>query len=256
MEFKEGIFANISMAEYRVIPALNKSAMTSIDISSFHYHNALKAKRKKISRALAIGSALDMKLFEPELYSKNVKIHKWKTPKEFIVNKEQVLYLHEDDMAMIDSMHRSIFQNPLTSKIFQSGLSQTTLLWMDSETGIHCKARPDWICEDLELMVDLKTCPLASYNKFRRDAKRFRYDIQALWYLEGWQRLTGKKFTFAFACMEKIAPYSKKQIAVYSLPDPEIEAARQEIEPIKEKYKLYVNGDREGYPCTIQSLYL
>lgn len=257
MKFKPGIYYDMPMSEYKTIPGLNKSSMSLIKKNLFLYHNSLKKIEKKISRALAIGTALDLRLFEPEEYKQNIKIHPLKTPRVYQVEDRIIYYIHPDDRKMIETMYTSLTTHPLTSKILASGRSQVTLLWNDHESGISCKARPDFICEDLSLIVDLKTTRDASYDHFKFDAKKFKYHWQGAFYQAGYLQLTGKLFNFIFMCIETQSPYAKEQISVYQLPQIEIDAAIMEIDEIKLKYKDYIqNKDHTGYPEIVTDLYL
>jgi len=256
-EFNPGIYENMPMSVYRNIPALNKSSMTSLQRSDFHFHYNNKKSNNKISRALAIGSALDMRLFEPENYKLNIKPHPLKTPRKYITEDREILYLHPEDINMIEKMYESLMAHPLTSNIFASGQPQVSLFWIDESTGIRCKARIDFLCIDINLIVDLKTTKDASYNQFRWDAKKYKYNYQASWYQEGYKSLTGKLLNWNYVCIENTPPFAQEQIAIYNLPQIEMDAAALEIDEIKLKYKHYTqNIIHAGYPIEVQDLYL
>jgi len=257
-EFTPGIYENMPMNEYRNIKALNKSSMVYLQRSEFHYSNSqLGQNDGKISRAIAIGTALDMRLFEYECFKQNIKTHPFKTPKKYFIDNREIIYLHPEDLATIETMYSSLMKHPLTSKIFESGKPQITLLWLDKYTGVPCKARIDWLCEDINLIVDLKTTKNASDINFRWDAKKYKYNWQAAFYQDGYNQLTGNLFNFNFVCIENTPPYAPEQIAIYNLLQIDIDAATLEIDEIKNKYKVYLgNLYHEGYPQEITNLYL
>jgi hypothetical protein len=64
-----------------------------------------------------------------------------------------------------------------------SGEAETTHMWTDATTGLQCKCRPDWISEDGGILVDLKTTEDASPREFQRSIAKWRYHVQAGWYM-------------------------------------------------------------------------
>jgi exodeoxyribonuclease VIII len=51
----------------------------------------------------------------------------------------------QTDFDMIKAMNASVHYHPSASKFLAEGISETTLIWKDAETGLMCKARPDRI---------------------------------------------------------------------------------------------------------------
>jgi len=255
--YKPGIYENISIEEYKSIHALNKSSMVAVAQSPNAYHR-YKLKERKLSKSLALGIAIDMLLFTPAQFYLNFKKHPLKTPREYKVDETRTIYyIHPDDWQKIENMHIALKEHKICSSILSSGRSQLTLIWNDQEHGFLCKARPDWTCDDIHIMADLKTTKNADKKYFSYDADRYKYMWQAAWYVEGMAALTGETYQFVFICIENTDQYvTKEQIAVYRAPEIEIQAALSEMEQAKRNYVRYLSGDRSGFAQNIEDLYL
>ena len=55
----------------------------------------------------------------------------------------------------------SIRAHPIASEAFRGGEAEVTLIWPDPDTGIPCKARPDYLPVHGRWLVDLKTAASA-----------------------------------------------------------------------------------------------
>jgi exodeoxyribonuclease VIII len=92
-------------------------------------------------------------------------------------------------------------------------------MWVDEISGLQCKCRPDWLLDDSSMMVDLKTTEDASPKAFQQSIAKWRYHVQAAWYLDGIEKATGKRpEQFIFIAVEKKPPYA---CAVY-VADPQM----------------------------------
>ena len=66
----------------------------------------------------------------------------------------------------------SIRAHPIASEAFRDGEAEVTLIWSDPETGIPCKARPDYLPAHGRWIVDLKTSESANPRTWRDQACR------------------------------------------------------------------------------------
>ncbi len=79
--------------------------------------------------------------------------------------------------------------------------SENTILWTDAATLVRRKCRIDlWPTDPaMDWIGDLKTTSDADLRAFAWSVIRYGYDVQAVWYLDGVEALTGKrpeKFVF------------------------------------------------------------
>jgi hypothetical protein len=85
--------------------------------------------------------------------------------------------------------------------------SERSMLWQEGETW--CRGRIDWLSDDNELVVDLKTTSAsAEPNAYIKRLLNDGADLQAAVYSRGVYALTGKRPAFVFACIEVDPPYA------------------------------------------------
>jgi hypothetical protein len=102
----------------------------------------------------------------------------------------------------------SIRAHPIASQAFAGGEAEVTLIWSDPETGIFCKARPDYLPAHGRWIVDLKTALSANPRSWRDQAYRLGYHARAAWYLDGTAAVLGHSpEEYWFVIVEKEAPY-------------------------------------------------
>ena len=82
------------------------------------------------------------------------------------------------------------------------------MFWRDSEFGVWCRTRPDYLPPHRRYLVDYKTSVSADPREFGRRMLDYGYHQQAAWYLDGVQAVTGDlPERFAFVVQEKTPPY-------------------------------------------------
>ena len=97
----------------------------------------------------------------------------------------------------------------------QNGKAEQSFFWTDSETGVECKCRPDFLRSD-GLVIDVKTTADASVEAFVKSAYNYRYYVQAWWYLHGLRQCGIDAKDFIFIAVEKEPPYA---VCVYAADD-------------------------------------
>lgn len=113
---------------------------------------------------------------------------------------------HAQIMAMADALRRHPEAGPLLEP--NSGTPEQSIFWTDRGTGIHCRARIDWLRHDGE-PDDYKSARSAEPGKFEKDAAEYGYHQQADWYLTGLRELgyADESTPFRFVVQEKEPPY-------------------------------------------------
>ena len=102
----------------------------------------------------------------------------------------------------------SIRAHPIASEAFRGGEAEVTLIWPDPETGVPCKARPDYLPAHGRWLVDLKTAASANPRSWRDQAYRLGYHARAAWYLDGAEAVLGQApEEYWFVIVEKEPPY-------------------------------------------------
>jgi hypothetical protein len=159
-----------------------------------------------------------------------------------------------DEHAELVRIAEAVHDHPTAGRILAGGYASTaemSLYWTDCDTGVKCRARPDQVTVDM-LAVDLKTTLNASADAFQRDAWKFRYHVQAAFYLDALRTLQHPAESFVFVAVEKEPPYL---VQVFVATDEFIDAGRVAYKTDLETYKAcQVSGVWPGFPTDAQPL--
>lgn len=149
----------------------------------------------------------------------------------------------------------SIRALPEIGPLLLRGEAEVSAFWIDPQTGVLCKVRPDWVTPGGAgvVLLDLKTTQDASPHGFRRAIGNYRYDLQAAFYSDGYEKATGQMVLgFVFAVVESEWPHAA---ATYMLDDASMDKARSEVRAL---LNLYAECKREdtwpGYVPFIQPI--
>jgi hypothetical protein len=173
--------------------------------------------------ALHLGSAIHCAVLEPDLFDskyavapecdRRTKIGK-ETYAEFqltLAGREAIAQDERDTCLHIAEALRK--QQPLIGETLaqDKGHSEVSVFWHDPDTGLECKARPDWLSSNGEVVIDLKTTRDARPREFAKACAEHGYHLQNAWYMRGLQWARGKDGLlpkhFVFAAVEKEPPY-------------------------------------------------
>jgi hypothetical protein len=115
---------------------------------------------------------------------------------------------------MVTDMAEAIREHPVASALFNplGGRAEQSLFWKDAATGVHRRARLDWLpfphAGRRLIVPDYKTTKDASPEGIQKAVHQFGYHQQAPWYLDGVAALElGSDPTFVFVFQEKDPPY-------------------------------------------------
>jgi hypothetical protein len=184
--------------------------------------------------AMAFGSAVHTFVLEQERFADEFVVaekfdRRTKEGKEAAARFEEEhqgkTLMTSEDIATLTLVRAAVHSHQGAAKLLRQGAAELSAFWLDKNTGISCKCRPDWF--NGEVIVDLKSCVDASSSGFSRAIATYGYDIQAAFYVDGIKAVTGMELPFKFVAVEKEAPHA---VAVYRA-DPEI------IEVGRKKYR-------------------
>lgn len=149
------------------------------------------------------GTKLELSAFEWEQ-----EHFKWKNP-DF--KKE---YISSVELDACRGIRSSIYNHPTIPKIL-SEENEISIFWIDKDTGLLCKARPDVLNKSFPCVADVKTCTSAELADFEHDLTKYDYHLSAYWYLHGCKQVFAMDFEqFIFIACEKQPPY---QVALYPI---------------------------------------
>lgn len=116
-------------------------------------------------------------------------------------------------LSQVQAMADVLRADPLASALFDpaAGLPEQSIFWQDGETGVHRRARLDWLPEPRGarlVIADYKTTTDASPDGISRSVGNWAYHIQHAWYCDA---VTAAGLdddpAFVFVFQETEAPY-------------------------------------------------
>lgn len=117
------------------------------------------------------------------------------------------------------------------------GVFESSLFWIDENTGVKCRCRPDWMLhggkDGPNFIIDLKSTQSSRPQAFDKSTENYRYDVSAAFYSDGFKAVFGvEPDAYLLVCPEKKAPH----ITTVRIATPEI------IRRGREAYKADLAG--------------
>jgi len=135
----------------------------------------------------------------------------------------------------------------LTSSPFDGcGRHEVTAVWQEGDT--YCRARYDVLHVDADknaTIWDWKTCADVSDRGIERSIAKYRYDIQAAFYLRGLESLGFKvpQLSFVFVFFETVAPYTVRRVVLSA------EYLQQARKEVNEAIRIWSECVRDWMDC-------
>lgn len=169
--------------------------------------------------------------------------------------------LSDAEWEHLHAVAAAVHSHPAASALLTSarGVAERSVYWREGR--ILCRCRPDWWRDD-GVLVDLKTTADASPEAFARSVAKYRYHVQAAYYLDGCRKaikqagINGVKppKAFVFIAVEKTPPYN---VGVYRLNSEAEELGREEYKRDLVSYaRCHQSKAWPGYSENIESLSL
>ena len=264
-ELAHGLHAGVPPLVYHAqcVGMASKSALDKIEQSPAHMKSWLD-RTVKPTPAMELGSALHMALLEPEDFAASYVVEpnfgdcRFKEAKEnraaWRKEHDGLALLEPDDAEAISGMCASVRAHPKASLLLSGGSPELTIRWRDAATGVECKARADYHRADIATGIDVKTTGDARARSFSYSVVDYRYDVQQIFYSEGFAAVGAPLEQFAFIAVEKTHPYA---VAVHVIAADDLvdgtEALRANLEAFAECTRT---GIYPAYDTAIQTLAL
>lgn len=195
-------------------------------------------------KTLDFGTAFHACILEPDMFAKQYKVlpeFNRRKPVEKQAeldliqrwNNNGITAVSYEDMAKLNSMKDSALSHPTVKAIMNldNGIAERSLFWNDSDTGLSCKCRPDWLVTDLynknrlpfmdkkysSLIMDVKT--IARIDDIQSQIERFKYYIQDVFYCNGVNAVTGSNPCFVFVFVSTSLSAGRYPVKVVKLSD-------------------------------------
>lgn len=219
---KPGWYKDLSNEEYHASAGYSSSQLKMlVDHTPAHLHASMTAERT-VTENMLLGTVTHTLTLEPEKFDREFAVSEKfdgrttagkaaKAAFEAAAMGKTVITHEILDKAT--AMAKSLLSNPRTAALLDGAIPESSVYW--NEDSMLLKVRPDAICRDHPVIVDIKTTRNASYSDFVKSVFNFGYHISAAMYLDGVSQseavrseLRHDSYTnFVFLCVENEAPY-------------------------------------------------
>jgi exodeoxyribonuclease VIII len=240
------IINDMPAAQYHGSDAVSNSMLTAMAESPYHcWASFISPERpqRAATDAMKAGTLLHTALLEPHLMGAYAVRPddidaRTKAGKEWaashngreIITQEQ----HDTVRQQIKALRSVQVIDDLLKSRHQA--AETSVFWVDKETGLQCRARPDFMAYNglhCVTVLDVKSTKDASPDGFGKSAAKFGYHRQAAHYTNGIEAQGLTVDAFVFATVTSSYPF----IAVSYVLD--AEAAAQGFQEVAELLDLY-----------------
>lgn len=215
-----GLVEGLDIERYHAMEPVSKSQLDALDLSPaifFARHRAVGRpapveKAGQLEGNLAHCATLEPAEF-PKRYSIGPSVHRnTKVWKEFVEAHPHDTAIQGDQYDTAFAQAKSVRALPEIGEALANGKAEVSAFWTDEETGVECRCRPDFVHPirgNAVLLLDLKTFSSAAPNEFRRQVARKRYDVQAAFYSDGYEKASGMEVAgFIFLAVETEYPFA------------------------------------------------
>lgn len=241
MPTQPGLYPDVPATDYHRWPAANQSLLKVIrDKSPAHARQEMLCPAGPTA-AMKLGTALHVAVLQPDEFDKHYACapdvdRRTRAGKEawaeFVLEHPEATLLKPDEWQQVVGMRDAVLAHPTAAAVLQ-GETELSALWVDSWTGVWCKARLDVLNRTMGAVGDIKTTTDASPRAFRRTIWNLGYHLQAAHYLRGVHALGADADLFAIVAVEKTPPFA---VAVYQIEDEALVAGEGELGPLMETY--------------------
>lgn len=222
MTMQPGIYKDLKNDIYHKSEGISSSELKLIMRSPAHYKYASDNPKPQTPQ-MALGSAVHALVLEPDKtpvvqepeVNKRTKDGRAELERFHMEHAESII-CSPDQYNIAIAMRDSLLSHPTASVLFASGAAEQSHFWIDEDTGLLCKVRPDFYNSDHEVCVDLKTTTDASNDAFLRAVVNFSYELQAAYYQHGLAHTDTKSIEFIFVVVENTPPYA---VSIFTLPE-------------------------------------
>jgi len=177
-----------------------------------HLKAYLEGEREKETAAMQFGTVLHRALLEPDSYEGGFYIRPdgmkftTKEGKAWQEHFNDKPILTESEANQVAAMVASVHTHPFAKRLLSGGICEQSIFVIDGD-GTLRKSRLDMLTAGT-VIPDIKTCESASLDNFERNISRYRWHVQAAYYIDNCKLAGIDKQTFFFIAVEKTPPYA------------------------------------------------
>lgn len=246
--------------EYDRMEGLRRSDLWWMKKSAAHFKYHMQHKDdEEQAPALLFGSAAHKYILEPGDFDNEYAImpkvdRRTKAGKEaieaFKAEHATQSWIDADEFDTIQDMRTALLCNPEVRQLITRRdvtRFEVPFTWHDGQTGEICKCKADILTEvdGVPTVIDYKTTLSCEDGAFERACRKYGYDFQAAFYLEGINKCTMEEHQFAFIAQEKTAPYLAR---LYVCDEGFINQGKRKFHELLKKYhECNVSNEWKGY---------
>lgn len=223
--------------EYRSNPAISQSDLKNLAKCPLYFkyrkENSYDTDEMKLGRMVHTYILEEEKFNEEYFVTKKIirKGGAWEDIKKE-AGKKEIVFLEEVEAAK--GMKEMLMKLECFKDSLKESSKEISVFWQDDDIGIDCKARIDCYSAYYNIMIDLKTT--RDCIEFRKSFFKYKYHIQAAYYMDGIAKVTGKTPEgFMVFAVEKKPPYLCKSYFI-GFQDETIIAGRDEYKYLLNLY--------------------
>jgi hypothetical protein len=213
------IVYDLDATQYHASAGLSKSLLGHLLKSPAHLKAHLSAEKEEPTKDMLLGTAIHEATLEPEKFLKNwavlpVGLDRRTTAgkaayADFVAANTGKNLLSAEDYQTAVSVAASLKDKMGFAGSLRSGTPEISL-YAPADNGLQMKARLDLFDPERNIIWDIKTTVAADPFGWRKEVFKYNYALQASHYLDLARRtgLGNDKTVFAFAAVEKVAPYA------------------------------------------------
>ncbi len=261
-----GVSYDMSNEAYHATSAIGASGLKKLAKSPAHFHAAYLDENRQENvptPTMKAGTLAHCAILEPAALDDRYVIKpeghdgRTKEGKAWCASMAGFEIVTADQLLTAQRQAAALRALPDIGALLSSGRPEVSVFWIDAETGVHCKCRPDWVhtTDDGVWLVDVKTTVDASPAGFPKQIAKLGYHIQAAHYSAGWTAATGQRVLgFIFAAVESDYPHVA---AAYTLDQVAMVEGSDECARLLDLYAECVRTNRwPGYGTEIKALAL
>lgn len=247
---KPGVYTDISNEAYHAGPGYSKSQLDLVAQAPALLQWSKRAANDNSSDAARLGTALHTLLLEPEKFDQQFIAAPGKFDMrttagkaawaEFEAEAQGRAILTADEWHTLQMQHDSVMAHPEARTLIEvkGGVFESSAYWIDSDTGLLCRCRPDWRPFP-EVIVDVKTTDDPAPYAFSKSVFEYRYHVQDSFYTDGTSAASGVQIEdFLFLAIGKKREMGRYPVRLYRLSDEDKalgrELYRRDLAVIKE----------------------